>query len=189
MSEDITQVLLEWRAGDETAVDRLFPIVYQELKRLARSYLNRERSGHTLQPTALVNEAYLRLSGINELEWQDRAHFYAVSATIMRRILVDHARKISAQRRGGRMHRLTLDNLNLPNDEKTGDLLELEEALYRLENFDERKARVVEMKFFCDLGHKEIAEVLKVTEKTVQRDWKIAKLWLYREMAGTDHLP
>lgn len=184
MAQEITQILQDWRKGDESAVDRLFPLVYQELKIQARNYLNKERKNHTLQPTALVNEAYLRMIGINKMNWEDRAHFYALSATTMRRILVDHARKIATDKRGGELQRLTLGNLKIADEQKATDLLDLDDALERLAEMEERKAKVVEMRFFSGLNQKEIAEVLKVTEKTVQRDWKFAKLWLYRELAG-----
>lgn len=173
----------EWKNGDEKAVDRLFPLVYEELKRQARVFLSKERSDHTLQPTALVNEAYLRLVGVHEMKWEDRAHFYAISAMMMRRILVDHARKMVADKRGGGgLKRLTLGNLSIGGQQRSADLLDLDAALIRLAEFEERKAKVVEMKFYGGLNRKEIAEVLKVTEKTVQRDWKFAKIWLYREM-------
>lgn len=182
MVQDITRLLQEWKNGDETAIDRLFPLVYDELKRQARNYLHRERADHTLQPTALVHEVYLRLVKLNQMKWADRAHFYAISATTMRRILVDHAREITAAKRGGVMQRVTLENLQISNEEKATDLLELDEALTKLAAIEERKARVVEMSFFGGLNQKEIAEVLQVTEKTVQRDWKLARLWLYREL-------
>lgn len=182
MSHEITQILKDWKRGDESAKDKLFPLVYDELKRQARNYLSRERRNHTLQPTALVNEAYMRLIGINKLDWDDRAHFYAVSATTMRRILVDHARKIATDKRGGDAQRLTLGNLQIAAEQKAADLLDLDEALNKLSEIEERKAKVVEMKFFSGLNQKEIAKVLDVTEKTVQRDWKFAKLWLYREL-------
>lgn len=182
MTHEITSILEEWKNGDRSAIDRLYPLVYEELKRQARGYLSNERSGHTLQPTALVNEAYLRLVGINKLQWEDRAHFFAVSAMTMRRILVDHARKIAADKRGGNLKRLTLGNLQIAEDRKTTDLLELEDALVRFEKMEERKAKVIELRFYGGLNQKEIAEFLGVTEKTVQRDWNFAKLWLYREL-------
>jgi len=182
MAQEITGLLQEWKNGDGTAVDRLFPLVYDELKRQARNYLNKERANHTLQPTALVHEVYLRLVKLNQMKWEDRAHFYAISATTMRRILVDHAREIAADKRGGAMQRITLENLYTSNEKKATDLLELDEALTKLAEIEERKAQVVEMNFFGGLNQKEIAEVLQVTEKTVQRDWQFAKLWLYREL-------
>jgi RNA polymerase sigma-70 factor (ECF subfamily) len=182
MAHEITLFLQEWKNGDETAVERLFPLVYDELKRRARNYLNQERSNHTLQPTALVHEVYLRLIRLNQIKWEDRAHFYAISATTMRRILVDHAREIAADKRGGAMQRITLENLKISKEEKATDLLELNEALTKLAAIDPRKANVVEMIYFGGLNQKEIAEVLQITEKTVQRDWKFAKLWLYGEL-------
>lgn len=186
MTHDITLILGEWRDGDNTAVNRLFPFVYSELKRQAHNYLNKERPDHILQPTALVHEVYLRLIKLKEMNWKDRAHFYAISAITMRRILVDHAREIVAYKRGGAMQRVTLENLNIANEKKAFDLLELDDALTRLAKIEERKARIVEMVFFGGLTHKEIAKMLQITEKTVQRDWKFAKLWLYRELKQTD---
>jgi RNA polymerase sigma factor (TIGR02999 family) len=183
MAQNITWLLQEWKNGDETAVDRLFPLVYEELKRQARSYLNRERVDHTLQPTALVHEVYLRLIKLNQIKWENRAHFYAISATTMRRILVDHAREVAAEKRGGDMKQLTLDKVQIAIEQKATDLLELDEALTRLAGIEERKARVIEMNFFGGLNQKEIAEILQVTEKTIQRDLKFAKLWLYRELS------
>lgn len=183
MAHEITWLLQEWKDGDETAVDRLFPLVYDELRRQARNYLNKERANHTLQPTALVHEVYLRLVKLNQMKWENRAHFYAISATTMRRILVDHAREIAADKRGGEMRRVTLENVQAANEHKATDLLELDEALGKLADIEERKARVIEMNFFGGLNQKEIAEVLNMTEKTVQRDLKFAKLWLYRELS------
>ncbi len=181
-SEDITRLLQEWSDGDQTALTKLMPLVYDELRRLAHRYMAQERSDHTLQTTALVHEAYLRLVGQKDVQWQNRAHFFAVSAQLMRRILVDHAREIAADKRGGAMQRITLENLYTSNEKKATDLLELDEALTKLAEIEERKAQVVEMNFFGGLNQKEIAEVLQVTEKTVQRDWQFAKLWLYREL-------
>ena len=182
MANEITRLLYEWKEGDETALDRLYPLVYNELRRQARGYLNRERSGHTLQPTALVHEVYLRLLKLDHAKLADRAHFYAIAAITMRRVLVDHAREIAAAKRGGELHRVTFENLAVPIEEKAVDLIELDDALVKLAAIEERKARIVEMTFFAGLSQAEIAEVLGVTEKTVQRDWKFAKLWLYREL-------
>lgn len=182
MLNEITEILEEWRTGDETAVDRLFPLVYEELKSRARQYLNRERNNHTLQPTALVNEVYIRLVDVKRMEWNDRVHFFAISATIMRRILVDHARRIESEKRGGNFKRLTLENLPIANKNKSADLLDLERALTQLKEIDERKVKVVELRFFGGLTNKESAEVLKVNEKTIQRDWNFARVWLYREL-------
>ncbi|MBA3713841.1 MAG: sigma-70 family RNA polymerase sigma factor [Pyrinomonadaceae bacterium] len=184
--EDVTCILQEWGAGNRDAHERLMPLVYGELRRLARQYLYKERSGHTLQPTALVHEAYLRLIDQTRVTWQNRAHFYGVAAQLMRRILVDHARAHTAEKRGGDMTRFTLDEAQLhPQQQKSVDLLALDEALQRLAKIDERKSRVVEMRFFGGLKEDEIAVCLNVSTKTVMREWKIAKLWLYRELTTT----
>lgn len=182
MEHEITWLLQEWSEGDETAVERLFPLVYNELRRQARNYLNKERVNHTLEPTALVHEVYLRLINLNQMKWENRTHFFAISATTMRRILVDHAREIAADKRGGARRRITLENLRVASENKATDLLELDEALNKLTEIEKRKAQVIEMNFFGGLNQSEIAEVLKVTEKTVQRDLKFAKLWLYRKL-------
>jgi len=186
MSQNITRLLQEWKEGDETAVDRLFPLVYSELRRQARNYLRQERSNHTLQPTALVHEVYLRLVKIDQTQWEDRSHFYAISAIMMRRILVDHAREIAAEKRGGQFHRVTFENIQVPNEEKAVGLIELDDALLALAKIESRKARIVEMTYFGGLNQKEIADILGITEKTVQRDWKFAKLWLFRELHGSN---
>ena len=182
MQQEVTRLLEEWRDGDQSAADRLFPIVYDELRRLARSYMNQERKSHTLQPTALVNEAFIKLTDIERIQWQNRAHFFAVSATIMRRILVDHARKLASKKRGAGLKRLTLENLNANQENRQTDLLDLDEALNRLGEADERKARVLEMNYFGGLSQSHIAEVLKISPKTVQRDLEFARLWLFREL-------
>lgn len=179
---EITKVLQSWSEGDEQAVEHLFPLVYEELRRLARSFLRKERGEHTLQPTALVHEAYLKLVDQN-VSWQNRAHFYAISAKIMRRILVNYAREHNAEKRGGGHQRISLDETKEISQKKTLDVLVLDEALNKLEQFDERKCRVVEMRFFGGLSEKEISEVLKVSEKTIRRDWSLAKLWLHRELS------
>jgi len=184
VSAEVTQLLHDWQGGDESALERLMPVVHQELKRQARSFLIKERKNHTIQPTELVNEAFLRIVDIDRMKWNDRAHFFAITATTMRRILVDHARKISANKRGGDMHRVTLSNLNVSGDDKSTELLDLDDAMNRLSEIDPRKAKVVEMRFFGGLSQKEIGEVLKVTGKTVQRDWEFAKLWLLRELSS-----
>lgn len=184
--QDVTRILQEWSVGSSDAHERLMPLVYGELRRLARHYLQKERSGHTLQPTALVHEAYLRLIDQTRVTWQNRAHFYGVAAQSMRRILVSHARAHAAEKRGGDMARLTLDEAGLyPQQQKTVDLLALDEALQHLARIDARKSRVVEMKFFGGLGEEEIAECLNVSTKTVMRDWRMAKLWLYNELTTT----
>jgi len=181
-AHDITHILQQWSEGDENAVESLFPLVYDELRRLARSYLAKERTGHTLQPTALVHEAYLRLIDQTRTTWQDRVHFYAVAANMMRRILVNHARDRSAQKRGGDVQVVSLaENIDAAGKDPL-DVIRLDEALHELEKFDARKSRVVEMRFFGGLSEREISEVLKVSEKTVLRDWMMAKMWLLREL-------
>jgi RNA polymerase sigma-70 factor (ECF subfamily) len=178
---DVTQALLELNEGGEASA-RLMPLVYKELRRLAQTYLRSERPDHTLQPTALVHEAYLRLIDQNRVEWQNRSHFYAVAAQMMRRILIDHARAHASEKRGGSGKRLSLDEASFLPGERAADLLELDEALKQLAITDERKSRVVELRFFGGLSVKETAEVLGVHTATVERDWVVAKAWLYREI-------
>jgi RNA polymerase sigma factor (TIGR02999 family) len=180
----ITGLLRQWRGGDEQALERLVPIVYKELQRLAHHHLRRERDGHTLQTTALVHEVYLRLCGLDAPQWENRAHFFAVAARMMRRILVDYSRRRGAEKRGGAAHQVSLDDaLTIPVQEKF-DLAALDSALDQLAACDERKCRVVEMRYFAGLHAKEIAAVLNTTEATVRRDWIIAKGWLYRYLEG-----
>jgi RNA polymerase sigma factor (TIGR02999 family) len=183
---EITQILEAWRDGEENAAERLFPLVYDELRRQAKAFLNRERVDHTLQPTALVHEAYLKMAGQSQLSVENRVHFYAVAACVMRRILVDHARQYNAQKRGGSAPRFSIENIDILPEQSAGDLLELNEALQKLEAIDERKCRVVDMRFFGGLKEGEIAEALGVAEKTVRRDWQFAKLWLYRELSRSN---
>jgi RNA polymerase sigma factor (TIGR02999 family) len=180
-SRDVTQLLQTWN-DDVSAAERLIPFVYDELRRLARSYLRDERSDHTLQPTALVHEAYVRLVDDRSVAWQNRAHFYAIAARLMRRILVDHARAHNAAKRGGLNQKLVLDNAIAVVDPSTPDLVALDGALENLARVYPRKSEVVELKFFGGLEAKDIAEVLQVSEKTVLRDWSFAKLWLSREL-------
>lgn len=182
-SHGITQMLLAWSAGESGAEDNLFPLVYDELRRIARRYLQQEHIGHTLQPTALVNEAYLRLVDQTRVTWQNRAQFYGMAATMMRRILINHARAHATAKRGGAAQRLSLEHANLSLEQDATDLIALDEALRHLASFDERKSRVVELLYFGGLENREAAEVLGVSEKTIQRDWQIAKLWLYRELS------
>jgi RNA polymerase sigma factor (TIGR02999 family) len=170
-----------WGQGDQQALDQLTPLVYKELRRLAQWHMNGERPGHTLQATALVNEAYLRLVDINRIQWQDRAHFFAMAARQMRRILIDAARKHGNQTRGGDAHKVSLaEGLVVPD--RPVDIVALDEVLIALTQIDERRGRVVEMKFFGGLSVDEIAEVLGVSPDTVKRDWKLAKAWLGREL-------
>jgi len=178
-TSEATRLLKDWSHGESTALDQLMPIVYAELRAIAARYLRRERPDHTLQPTALVNEAYLRLIDQKHVDWQNRAHFVGVAAQMMRRILVDHAKSHHRVKRGGGALRVTLDEEIAVSEERATDLVELDEALTALEAFDERKSRVVEMKYFGGLSVEETAEVLNVSVITVARDWKLAKAWLY----------
>jgi RNA polymerase sigma-70 factor (ECF subfamily) len=183
LQQEITQWLLSWRNGDHTALDKLTPLVYQELHRLAKAYMRGERAGHTLQTTALVNEAYLRLIGSDGMDWQNRAHFYAVAAKLMRHILVDFARSRDQLKRGGDWEQVSLDEaLTIPMD-RTAALLELDEALTALAKLDERQSRVVELRFFGGLTEPEIAEVLQVSPRTVNADWSMARSWLLSELS------
>ena len=180
----VTQLLVSWRDGNEDVAARLMPLVYEELRRLARGYLQRERSDHTLQATALVHEAYLRMVDDKQTSWKDRAHFYGVAARVMRQILVDYARAHNAAKRGGLEQKLSLDEArDLPTDNKV-DLVALDGALEDFAQTYPRKSEVVELKFFGGLDMKEISEVLQVSEKTVLRDWNFAKLWLCRALSN-----
>jgi RNA polymerase sigma-70 factor (ECF subfamily) len=182
--EGVTQLLNEWGAGDRAALDRLVPLVFDELRRLAHSYLRRERADHTLQPTALVNEAYLRLVNQQGVRWQSRAHFFGIAANLMRQILVDHARQRAAEKRGGAdLQRLSLTQAERVLDRADVDVLALDEALERLSAFDQQQARIVELKFFAGLTIEETAEVLGLSHATVERDWKLARAWLKRELS------
>jgi RNA polymerase sigma factor (TIGR02999 family) len=178
----ITKLLAAWSDGDETACEKLVPLVYEELHRLAHRYMRKERTGHTLQTSALVNEAYLRLAGAENVRWQNRAHFFAVSARLMRRILVDFARVKHNLKHGGGALQLSLDEGRAVSTEPSADLLALDESLNRLKALNQRQAEVVEMRYFGGLKEEEIAEVLKVSLRTVQQDWRLARLWLYREL-------
>ena len=182
---DVTRILHEWSGGDPNAPERLMPFVYDELRRLARAFLSRERGGHTLQPTALVNEAYLRLVDQTRANWQNRAHFYGIAASMMRRVLIDHARAHATDKRGGTAIRLSIDDVQIPIEQRAAGLVALDEVLERLSQMDERKSRIVEMRFFSGLSDEEIAEVLNISTRTVLRDWKTARLWLYRELSQT----
>jgi RNA polymerase sigma-70 factor (ECF subfamily) len=180
---EISQLLRDWSGGDQSALERLTPIVYQELHRLARSHMRRERPGHSLQTTALVNEAYMRLVDYKRMEWQNRAHFFAASAQVMRRILVEHARRHNLKRGGGVPH-VSLDEAAVVGGNRSADLVALDDAMNDLARVDSRKVQVVEMRFFGGLSVEETAEVLKVSPVTVMRDWNTAKSWLYRELTG-----
>ena len=183
-SHEVTELLLAWSAGDQGALDRLVPLVYAELHRLAKSYMRKERAGQTLQTTALIHEAYLRLIDASQVQWQNRAHFFGVAAHIMRQILVAMARERGAQKRGGGVRQISLDEGLIVSQEKDEDLVAIDEALSALAEVDARKAKVVELRFFGGLTEEETAEALKVSPETVRRDWRIARAWLRRKLSG-----
>jgi RNA polymerase sigma factor (TIGR02999 family) len=180
----VTELLRAWGGGDDGALEQLTPLVEAELRRLARAYMRRERPGHTLQTTALVNEAFLRLTDARRVCWQDRAHFLGISARLMRRVLVDHARALGYRKRGGGAQRVTLDEGLVTSPEPPVDVVALDRALDALAAVDARKGRVIELRFFGGLSVEETAEVLHVSPDTVKRDWRLAKLWLLRELEG-----
>lgn len=182
-TEQVTELLHKWSAGDREALEELTPVIYAELHRIARRYMSRERDGHTLQTTALVNEAYMRLIDWKTAKWENRAHFFGVSAQLMRRILVDFARKRPKVDDGVARH-VSLDEAFAITDSKDADLVALDEALTELSKFDERKARIVELKFFGGLSVEEIAEVIQMSQVTVLREWQKAKAWLFRELSN-----
>lgn len=184
MTNDVTQLLSEYRAGDEDAIAQLLPLVYDELRARANAYLRAERRDHTLQPTALVHEAYLRLVRQDQQSWENRRHFLALSAIAMRRILIHHAEKHSALKRGGGRRRVTLFEAESPFEEQADDLLALDEALRRLSAVDPQKARIVELRFFAGLTTEEIAATLDVSTRTVERAWRFARAWLRKEIEG-----
>lgn len=179
----ITDLLIAWGDGDQAALERLFPLVYDELRRVAAFYLRRERSDHTLQPTALVNEVYLRLFDQRRVGWQNRAQFFGVAAQMMRRILVSHARSRHAAKRGGSDQRITLQDELAVTDQRDVNLLALDDALTKLETIDPEKSKLVELRFFSGLTVPETAEVMSISPRTVDRQWQTAKAWLYREIA------
>jgi len=183
-SHEVTQLLRDWGAGNNTALARLMPLVYRELRRLARQYLNRERDGHTLQTTDLVHEAYLRMVDQRRVQWQNRTHFFGVAAQLMRRILVDHARSHKRAKRGGGVPLISLDQAAMVSHQAPVDVIALDEALTRLSEIDERKARIVELRFFGGLEVAETARFLKISVPTVMREWKMAKAWLHRELSN-----
>ena len=181
--EGITQLLVDWEKGDQAAMEKLMPLVYSELRRLATNYLRRERAGHTLQPTALVNEAYLKLVDQRNARWQNRAHFFGIAAQLMRRILVDHARQRQAVKRGGvDQQRLSITSAETVIKQPQIDLLALNEAMDELAQLDPQQSRIVELKFFGGLSIEEIAEVLSIGHATVERDWKMARAWLRKQL-------
>ena len=182
-SHEVTQLLLAWSAGDRAALDRLIPLVHAELHTLAKRFMRRERAGHTLQTTALINEAYMRLIDAQEVRWQNRAHFFAIAARLMRQILVDFARARGYQKRGGAARRVELDEALVVSPGRNEDLVALDEALNALAEVDARKSRVVELRFFGGLNLEETAEALKISPDTVRRDWRLAKSWLLRRLS------
>lgn len=180
----LTQLLVAWSDGDQKALDELFPLVYDELRQVARRQMRRERPGHTLRTTALVNDAYLRLVDQREVRWQNRAHFFAIAARMMRRILVDHARAKRYEKRGGGAAHVPLEEAAVLAHGREGEIVALDEALTALAEIDPRRARVVELRYFGGLSNEEIGEVLKVSPNTVTRDWNMARAWLYQELGG-----
>ena len=184
--QEITQLLTKWSSGDKAALDELIPLVYPELRRLARTYMRRENSAHTLQTSALINEAYLRLVNQQDVEWKNRAHFYAVAAQVMRHILVDHARKYQYRKRGGGAEHVPFDELTVMCDERAAELIALDDALSRLATLDPRKSHIVELRFFGGLTVDETAEVMKLAPITIMREWRAAKAWLGRETLGQE---
>ena len=182
--KEVTQLLVDWGNGNKAALDQLMPLVYKELRRLASQYLRRERHNHTLQSAALVNEAYLRLVDYSNLRWQDRAQFFGLAAQLMRRILIDHARSHHYAKRGGGAHRVSLDEAAILSEERASDLVALDDALTSLSAVDPRKSQVVELRFFGGLNIEETAEVLELSSMTVQREWRWAKAYLYREISN-----
>ncbi len=178
MGEAITQLLVKWRGGDKAALDELMPIVYDELRRLARSFMGRERQNHTLQTSALINEAYLKLVTSDENNWQDRAHFFAVAAQVMRHILIDHARSYLYQKRGGGAQKVDLEEALVLTEERAREIIDLDDALATLAKLDPRRSRIVELRFFGGLDINETSEVMHVSPTTVQREWRAARAWL-----------
>ena len=183
-THDVTRLLLDWRNGEQAAFDRLFPLVYDELHRIAARYMRGERREHTLQTTALVNEAYMRLADYKRMQWQDRAHFFAVAAQAMRRILIDFARARRNRKRGGEAERVSLDDGIAPALNNSTDLLALDEALEQLEKMNARQARVVELRYFGGLDEKEVGHVLGIAPRTVRADWQLARAWLYKTLTN-----
>jgi len=185
-SQQITHLLLAWGQGDHTALEALMPLVYDELRKVAARHLRGQRQGHTLQTTALVNEAYLRLIDASQVQWQNRAHFFAVAAHLMRRILVDFARTRNYQKRGGGAQPVSLDEAMIVAPERGADLLALDEALTRLQALNARQAQVVELRYFGGLSEDETSEALEISVRTVRRDWNFARVWLHRELTGRE---
>jgi RNA polymerase sigma factor (TIGR02999 family) len=184
-SPDVTQLLKDWSGGDEAAADRLMPLVHEELRRLAHQYMRREKPGHTLQTSALVNEAYVRLVDQSKIQWESRAHFFGIAARLMRQILVDQARRKNFAKRGGGAIRVSLDSANAIAQEQSANVMALDEALKTLEQTDLRKSQIVELRFFGGMSIEETAEALKISPGTVMREWTFARAWLRNEMSQT----
>ena len=182
-THEVTQLLIDWSNGDKAALDKLMPLIHEELRRLAHHYMNRERADHTLQTTALVNEAYLRLVNRKEVQWQNRTHFFAIAATLMRNILVDHARSHAYAKRGGGAAKTELDEAMVVSQERAMEVLALDEVLKQLAVFDPQQSQVVELRFFGGLTIEETADVLDLSPATIKREWKTARAWLYHELA------
>jgi RNA polymerase sigma factor (TIGR02999 family) len=183
-NKDVTKLLEAWSDGKQEALDELLPLVYDELRRMAKRYMNSQPSGHTLQTTALIHEAYLKLADQKEKRWQNRAHFFAVAASAMRHILVDHARARQAEKRGGATEIISLEDVAIISNERAAEIVALDDALKNLFALEDRKGRVVELRYFGGLSVEETAEVLKVSPETVMRDWRFAKTWLLRELSN-----
>lgn len=184
-AHELTQLLIDWSNGDRAALDKLMPLIDAELRRLAHRYMTHERAGHTLQTTALVNEAFLRLVNRKNLQWQNRAHFFGIAAQLMRTILVDHARSHASAKRGGGARKLELDEAMVVSQQKAAEVIALDDALNQLALLDPQQSRIVELRFFGGLTVEEAAEVLQVSPATIKRDWSTAKAWLYHELAKT----
>ena len=185
--QEVTQLLVDWSNGDEQALEKLLPLVNSELRRLASHYMRRESPGHTLQTSALVNEAYLRLVDQQQVRWQNRAHFFGIAAQLMRRILIDHARRHHYAKRGGGAPQVSLDETAVVSQERAAELIAVHEALEQLATFDPRKSRIVELRFFGGLNLDETAEVMELSPRTVQREWRAAKAWLYRMLGPQEN--
>src|SRR5438874_4548704 len=181
-THDVTELLIEWSNGDKAALDKLMPLIHEELRRLAHHYISHERPGHTLQTTALVNEAYLRLVNRKGVHWQNRAHFFAIAATLMRSLLVDHARSHAYAKRGGDARKITIDEAMIVSQERAAEVVALDDVLKQLANFDPQQSRIVELRFFGGLTIDETAEVLGLSPATIKREWSTARAWLYREL-------
>jgi len=182
-THEVTQLLLEWSNGDKAALDKLIPLIHEELRRLAHHYMSRERPGHTLQTTALVDEAYVRLVNRKDVHWQNRAHFFAISAQLMRSILVDHARSHAYAKRGGGARKISLDETMIVSQQRAAEVVALDDVLKELADFDPQQSRIVELRFFGGLTIEETAEVLSLSPATIKREWSTAKAWLYHELA------